>query len=171
VLSVYLGAPNAFNKTNLLLIKKRSLRMFNRALLGKWLWRFGIERDAWWRIVVEFKYGCLQGGWCSHVPTGAFEVGLWKNVGQGWENFSGFTRFKVGDETRISFWHDLWCGDMTLKAAFPALFGIAFAKDASVAINLEFLGGSNQWNVSFAREVHDWEVDVLLLSSRCCIQL
>jgi len=50
----------------------------------------------------------------------------------------------VEDATRISFWHDLWVGDMTLKAAFPALFGIAAAKDASVANKLELLGGSNQ---------------------------
>jgi hypothetical protein len=26
-------------------------------LLGKWLWRHGIERDAWWRVVVDSKYG------------------------------------------------------------------------------------------------------------------
>jgi hypothetical protein len=87
-------------------------------------------------------------------------VGLWKNVRKGWETFSSYTIFEVGDATRISFWHDLWVGDMTLKAAFPALFGIAAAKDASVANKLELLGGSNQWNVSFAREAHDWEVDV-----------
>jgi hypothetical protein len=43
----------------------------------------------------------------------------------------------------ISFWHNLWVGNITLKAAFPALFGIAAAKDTSIANNLEFLGGSN----------------------------
>jgi hypothetical protein len=50
---------------------------------------------------------------------------------------------------------------MSLKVAFLAQFGIAFAKDTSVANNLEYVGGSNQWNVSFAREAHDWEVDGL----------
>jgi hypothetical protein len=47
----------------------RNLRMFNCALLGKWLWCFGIEKDAWWRTVVESKFGCLRGGWCSYGPT------------------------------------------------------------------------------------------------------
>jgi len=75
----------------------RNLRMFNHALLGKWPWHFGIERDAWWRTVVDSKFGCLWGGWCSHVPTGAFRVGLWKNVRKGWETFSGYTKFEVGD--------------------------------------------------------------------------
>jgi hypothetical protein len=47
-----------------------------------------------------------------------------------------------------------------LKEAFPVLFGIAWEKDASVADNMEILGGSIQWDVSFVREAHDWEVDV-----------
>jgi len=54
----------------------------------------------------------------------------------------------------------LWCGDTVLKEVFPDLFGIARVKDASVANNMEILGGSIQWNVSFVREAHDWEVDV-----------
>jgi hypothetical protein len=30
--------------------------------LGKWLWRFAKESEAFWRLVVEAKYGCLNGG-------------------------------------------------------------------------------------------------------------
>jgi hypothetical protein len=66
----------------------------------------------------------------------------------------------VGDGTRIRFWHDLWYGDTVLKVAFPVLFGIARSKNASVAANVELLGGSIQWNVNFTREAHDWEVGV-----------
>ena len=56
---------------------------------------------------MDSKYGSLWGGWCSLEPEGAFGVGLWKNIRKGWETFKGFTRFVVGDGTRISFWHDL----------------------------------------------------------------
>uniref|UniRef100_A0A7N2KQL6 Reverse transcriptase zinc-binding domain-containing protein n=1 Tax=Quercus lobata TaxID=97700 RepID=A0A7N2KQL6_QUELO len=34
----------------------RKISLFNIALLGKWLWRFGIEKDALWRQVIEMKY-------------------------------------------------------------------------------------------------------------------
>lgn len=51
-------------------------------------------------------------------------MGFWKNIRKGWETFSGFSRFKVGDDARTKFWHDLWCGDLVLKEAFPALFGM-----------------------------------------------
>lgn len=58
----------------------------------------------------------------------------------------------MGDEGRTKFWHNLRCGDMVLKEPFPVLFGIAYAKDVSVACakdvsvadNMEFLGDSTQ---------------------------
>jgi hypothetical protein len=138
----------------------RNLLVFNRAMLDKWMWRYEIERDAWWRIVVDSKYGSLWGGWCSLEPAGTFEVRLWKNIRKGWESFSSFSRLVVQDGTRIRFWHDLWCGNTVLKDAFLVLFGIARSNDASVAANVELLGSSIQWNVSFTREAHDWEVGV-----------
>jgi len=90
----------------------------------------------------------------------SFWGGGMEKIRKGWNSFSRFTRSVVGDGSKISFWHDLWCGDTTLKVAFPALFDIARLKDAVVTDNLERLGDSFQWNVSFIREAHDWEADV-----------
>ena len=44
----------------------RNLRCFNEALLGKWLWRFGSEKDVLWRTVIRVKYGSEEGDWCSN---------------------------------------------------------------------------------------------------------
>ena len=57
----------------------RKIRLFNEALLGKWLWRFGIEKDALWRQVIEMKYGCVcvgGGGWYTRSMNGPYGVGL-----------------------------------------------------------------------------------------------
>jgi hypothetical protein len=35
----------------------RNLLMFNRVLLEKWLWRYVHEREAWWRVMVDSKFG------------------------------------------------------------------------------------------------------------------
>ena len=40
----------------------RNLTMFNGALVGKWLCRYGHEREALWRWVIDFKYGSEVGG-------------------------------------------------------------------------------------------------------------
>jgi hypothetical protein len=63
-------------------------------------------------------------------------------------------------DSKVRFWHDLWYGDKALKEAFLDLYGITCTDDASVAAHLELFGGSNQWNVSFARVAHDLEVDI-----------
>jgi hypothetical protein len=53
-----------------------------------------------------------------------------------------------------------WCGNKALKEAFSDLYGIACARDASVAAHLEFSGGFNECNISFVRLAHDRAVDV-----------
>ena len=56
----------------------------------------------------------------------------------GWREFSGHTRFEVGDDSKIWFWHDVWCMDLAHKVAFLKLFSMARFKDASMADHLEF---------------------------------
>ena len=40
----------------------RNLSTFNKALLGKWSWRYVIERDPLWKQVIVGKYGQEDGG-------------------------------------------------------------------------------------------------------------
>jgi hypothetical protein len=122
----------------------RNLLRFNHALLSKWLSRNELEREAWWRVVVDSKYGISWRGWYSSEPIRAYGVGLWKNIKRGWEQFCNYTRFEVGDGSKVKFWHDLWCGDMALKDAFLVIINIVCAKDAPVEAHINISGDAIQ---------------------------
>lgn len=80
-----------------------------------------MEREALQRLVVEAKYESVWGRLCSNAVYGSYGMGVWQNIRRGWGDFSRFVRYGVGDELKIWFWHDVWCGDRTLKEAFPTL--------------------------------------------------
>ena len=42
--------------------------------------------------------------------------------------------FFVGNEQRVRFWKDRWCGDSPLCVFFPSLFGLAVDKEVSVVV-------------------------------------
>jgi len=70
----------------------RNLLMFNHALLG-WLWCYVYKREAWWRVVVDSKFGSSWGEWCSNEPLRSYGKRFWKNIRRGWGMFSSDTRF------------------------------------------------------------------------------
>ena len=39
----------------------RNLALMNKALLGKWNWRFAIDSEALWKQVISHKYGVEEG--------------------------------------------------------------------------------------------------------------
>jgi len=47
-----------------------------------------------------------------------------KVLGGVWWSFLNLLHSRWGDGSKIRFWHDVWCGDQTLKVAFPKLFSI-----------------------------------------------
>jgi len=65
-----------------------------------------------------------------------------ENIRRGWSLFFSHTRFELGDRSNIRFWDDVWCGELTLKEASPALYGFAREKDAFVAAHFDFASGS-----------------------------
>ena len=52
----------------------------NKALLGKWIWRFAIEGEPLWKQVIIGKYGVEDGGWCSRGVREGYGVGVWKTI-------------------------------------------------------------------------------------------
>ena len=96
----------------------RNVVGFNKALLGKWLWRYAMEREALWLKVIDAKYGSM-GGVGAQMHRGPYGDSLWKSIRAGWDCFSSFISYSVGDGSRIKFWHGIWCGGQPLKDQFP----------------------------------------------------
>ena len=141
----------------------RKRTTFNKALLGKWLWRFGVKETRLWRRVVVLKFGKEWGGGPPTWEGGVHGYGLWRSIRMGWEVFSKNIQFKVGVGNRVKFWTDRWCGDLPLHLAFPVLYNFVANKAASVDSSLicQGVGDRKTWDVCFIRGPNDWEVDVM----------
>uniref|UniRef100_A0A2N9G8A9 Reverse transcriptase zinc-binding domain-containing protein n=1 Tax=Fagus sylvatica TaxID=28930 RepID=A0A2N9G8A9_FAGSY len=142
----------------------RKVEVFNRALLGKWLWKFGREETNLWRWVIVAKYGCEWGGWMSGNPRGTHGCSLWKGILSRWDIFHHHVKLVAGLGSRTLFWHDHWCGDIPLKVRFPVLFSCSSSQSASVASCLYSSndGAGRSWNITFIRDFNDWEIEEVL---------
>ena len=100
----------------------RKLALLNKALLGKWIWRFASEKENLWKKVISVKYGQESLGWRTNEANETFGVGVWKEILKEtnwcWENI----KFKVGNGIKITFWTDHWYGIATLSQSFPQLY-------------------------------------------------
>lgn len=64
----------------------RSVKSHYKALLAKWLWRFGVERESLWRKVVVARFAlCLD--WDSKKVMGRYRCGIWKSIQKEREGF------------------------------------------------------------------------------------
>jgi len=130
----------------------KDLRLFNKALLGKWLWWFLIKKGKLWREVVVLKYGTTNFGWFPSRSYGSYGCSLWRYIVKGWESFFPHFSFEVGEGTTISFWHNQWNREGLLKNLFPSLFALAQDREASVVDYRVQGNGSSVWRPIFVRD-------------------
>ncbi|RVW60625.1 putative ribonuclease H protein [Vitis vinifera] len=52
----------------------RKLVWLNKALLGKWIWRFARTKEELWKKVLEAKYGQEELGWRTRKAMGCLEL-------------------------------------------------------------------------------------------------
>uniref|UniRef100_A0A2N9GE45 Reverse transcriptase domain-containing protein n=1 Tax=Fagus sylvatica TaxID=28930 RepID=A0A2N9GE45_FAGSY len=77
----------------------RSLVLFNKALLEKWLWRFSLEENNLWRQVLVEKFRVELGGWGTKPIRGAYGCGLWKGIMLGWDDYFQHVEFVIGQDS------------------------------------------------------------------------
>ena len=53
----------------------RRLATLNKALLGKWAWRFAVEDNPMWKKVITLKYHIEEGGLVHKRANGQFRSG------------------------------------------------------------------------------------------------
>lgn len=64
----------------------------------------------------------------------------------------------VGNGQGMSFWEDKWCGEVSLRVAFPSVFSLPADPRARVADYLEERNGSPVWHAILRRPAFDWEL-------------
>ncbi|RVX13534.1 Transposon TX1 uncharacterized 149 kDa protein [Vitis vinifera] len=139
----------------------RRIATLNRALLGKWIWRFACEKNNFWNQVITTKYGQEDYGWRPKKVSGAAGVGVWKEIMKEsdwcWENLA----FIVGKGSKIKFWKDRWCTDIPLSQCFNQLFILAVHRDATIEEMWDQDSGQGDWKLVFMRDFNDWEMDMV----------
>ncbi|RVW45036.1 putative ribonuclease H protein [Vitis vinifera] len=139
----------------------RKLVLLNKALLGKWVWRFAIDRDDLWKQVIIAKYGQEGHGWRAKKAYGTIGVGVWKEIWKEsdwcWDNMG----FIVGKGNKINFWTDVWCEDARLSQSFPHLYAMASHRNATVEEMWNQNFGQGGWNLRFLRDFNDWELEMI----------
>ena len=136
----------------------RSLSKLNKALLGKWNWRFAMEENSVWMNIISLKYGMENGGWFSNTPRGSYRVGLWKDFCKEVIQMRKNCSIEVGGR-KVRFWEDVWYGEAPLCSSFPSLYEVASLKGDKVTDQWEVAGTRGGWNFRFERHFNDWELE------------
>ncbi|RVW47789.1 LINE-1 reverse transcriptase-like [Vitis vinifera] len=139
----------------------RKLAMLNKALLGKWIWRYACDKDNLWKQVIKVKYGQEDFGWRPKKARGAVGVGVWKEIWKESEWCWNNMIFKVGKGNTIKFWTDVWCSETALSHCFPHLFGMAVQRNSTVEEMWDQSSGQGNWNLNFVRDFNDWELELV----------
>ena len=142
------------------------LKIKNRALLNKWLWRFSEEEDSYWRKVIVEKYNIQNN---SLLPLGINKrrcSNLWWKIiepvyveNPDFNKVKDGLRMEVGDGALINFWDDWWLKELVLEAAFPRIYALAKNKKGKIVEYGEWSEDRWVWRVQLRRNLFDWELN------------
>ena len=73
-----------------------NLSIIDKALLGKWNWRFATQKGSHMETNYNRECGEEDGGWYSRGVRGGYVVGVWKAIRNEWEAIKSSLAFYLG---------------------------------------------------------------------------
>ncbi|KAL8458477.1 hypothetical protein ACS0TY_036118 [Phlomoides rotata] len=148
----------------------KDLKLFNKTLLSKWVWRLVSEgrSEGLWRSILISKYGvdwiASREGWVRNSGKIKKKASWWLrdilNSLEGdfgrhyWEGM----RLVLGRGDKIRFWEDPWCNGNSLKSDFPRLFNVSNNKGEMVcSMGYWNRMGEWEWKFDWRRPLFVWE--------------
>ncbi|XP_039011423.1 uncharacterized protein LOC120140520 [Hibiscus syriacus] len=64
----------------------------------------------------------------------------------------------MGNGRRINFWNDHWTEFLSLKVAFPRIYGIAIKKSGAISEFGQWVNSDWVWNIELRRNLFVWEM-------------
>ncbi|GMJ01970.1 hypothetical protein like AT4G29090 [Hibiscus trionum] len=133
----------------------------NRALLSKWVWRFGVEQNSLWRKLINTKYKESEDALIPRKVTSGRKYWVWKNIVSPLANPSSVVsqnlHLLVGNGENIQFWSDVWAGSAPLKDSFPRIYNLAIEKSGPIAKFGRFVNEVWSWEICLRRELFECE--------------
>ncbi|GMI94762.1 hypothetical protein HRI_003145500 [Hibiscus trionum] len=140
------------------------MKLKNRVLLNKWIWRFGAETESFWRKVLQAKYEknstCLMPLNLSRSNKSWIWRGIISPLNSADDPFSCNLFFTVGDRKSIRFWEDMWVGRVPLKMSFSRIFALASKKEGKIEDFGKLEGFVWRWHIVLRRNLFDWEIPI-----------
>lgn len=126
----------------------------NKALLGKWLWRY-LEPHSLWLAVIRSKYGQHGNHWAAVNVAHSSHYSPRKGISQLLPSFLPFTKLSLGNGNMIRFSVDQWVSSTPLSSRFTRLFNLSYKKDGVVST---FFSPPSDWSLFLWRNLKEPEI-------------
>jgi hypothetical protein len=107
----------------------KNLRRMNISLLCKWWWK-AENGEGIWQDIVRKKY--MKKGMISLLAKNPKNFPVWNDLLKVRHVYLKGRSMKVGNGKNTSFWHNRYCGLVSLADKFPKLYKISVEQECSV---------------------------------------